>query len=242
MSPALRAACLALTLAAVPLAGRAALVTISDFSSLAHWGVGGGPGGNVAGSSLTIVPDTPIGALAAQSGLMTYAYGNANSFNYIDFYNDSVSLDLRGMQLDFWVKGLALPPNTVAIQLYSTSTNGFLQYDLAPGDLVGQWRHLRLDLATLANYGTAPDLSRINLLRFRAIGDAGGAGQTGSLMVHQLAFGPVSMPMNLPEPGTLALGLMALAAAAGARGAHRARRGRPVSLPYGAGVAAGSPA
>ncbi|MBK7276161.1 MAG: hypothetical protein IPI08_06270 [Betaproteobacteria bacterium] len=104
---------------------------------------------------------------------MTYAYGAANSFNYIDFYNDRFSLDLSQRLIEFRVKGENHPPNTVALQLYSTSTNGFLQYDLTASDLDGEWRHLSLSLGRFSSYGTNPDLQAIDLVRFRAIGDAG---------------------------------------------------------------------
>jgi hypothetical protein len=206
----------------------AALTTISDFSSLSHWGTGGGPGADVAASSIIQTTDRPTGSATGQSGLMTYTYGNGSGFNYIDFYNDRLSLDLRGMQLDFWVKGLALPPNTVAVQVYSAVNGGFAQYDFTADDLDGGWTHLQLDLDEIADYGTAPDFSRVNLIRFRAIGDAAGNGQTGTITVHHLAYGPATAPLPAPEPGALALALVALGAAGAASRRQRANRTSPI--------------
>jgi hypothetical protein len=169
--------------------------------------VGGGPGANVAGSSITIVSQSPSAAAPPQSALMTYAYGAANSFNYIDFYNDRFSLDLSQRLIEFRVKGENHPPNTVALQLYSTSTNGFLQYDLTASDLDGEWRHLSLSLGRFSSYGTNPDLQAIDLVRFRAIGDAGGAALTGSMLVNDL------VARSVAEPGGLPLAALALALA-----------------------------
>ena len=171
------------------------------------WSVGGGPGANVAGSLITIVSQSPSAAAPPQSALMTYAYGAANRFNYNDFYNDRFSLDLSQRLIEFRVKGENHPPNTVALQLYSTSTNGFLQYDLTASDLDGEWRHLSLSLGRFSSYGTNPDLQAIDLVRFRAIGDAGGAALTGSMLVNDL------VARSVAEPGGLPLAALALALA-----------------------------
>ena len=95
----------------------------------------------------------------------------------------------------------------MALQLYSTSTNGFLQYDLTASDLDGEWRHLSLSLGRFSSYGTNPDLQAIDLVRFRAIGDAGGAALTGSMLVNDL------VARSVAEPGGLPLAALALALA-----------------------------
>ncbi|MBK8862718.1 MAG: hypothetical protein IPN37_01485 [Betaproteobacteria bacterium] len=109
-------------------------------------------------------------------------------------------LDLSQRLIEFRVKGENHPPNTVALQLYSTSTNGFLQYDLTASDLDGEWRHLSLSLGRFSSYGTNPDLQAIDLVRFRAIGDAGGAALTGSMLVNDLVARSVAEP-GVGRPG-----------------------------------------
>ncbi|MBK9686104.1 MAG: hypothetical protein IPO59_23540 [Betaproteobacteria bacterium] len=114
------------------------------------------------------------------------AYGAANSFNYIDFYNDRFSLDLSQRLIEFRVKGENHPPNTVALQLYSTSTNGFLQYDLTASDLDGEWRHLSLSLGRFSSYGTNPRPAGHRPGAVPRHRRRRGAALTGSMLVNDL--------------------------------------------------------
>jgi hypothetical protein len=174
-------------------------LVIDDFESVSDWGAGGSRG---AFSSVTT--DAGEAQVGSYAGSFNYSLSEATGNDYVDFYNDTVSLDMS--ELDTLKFKANLPGDSdMIVQLrFHSATGGFIEYNFSMGN--GTWQDYELSVSSdFTDYGTNPDLSNVNLIIFRANGDVSANATSGSILVDQMEL--------VPEPATFALlggGLMLL--------------------------------
>lgn len=166
---------------------------LEDFEDLNGWNFSCGAGADSTNTSIA------LDDVEAQQGLyaagLTYSHGGAVGFDYIDFYNDTVSLDFAGAKtIDLMAKMPNDPDCIIVLQIYS-ATGGNLEYEMPEG--TGEWEFYSLSIADdFANYGD-PDLSDVNLLRFRTIGDVSDIATTDTFYLDMIAADKGAPDCNL---------------------------------------------
>ncbi len=164
-------------------------VLIEDFENVSDWGAGGprGPFSSVS---------TVAGQVGDYAGSFNYSLSEATGGDYVDFYNDRVSVDFTAG--DTLKIKMLLPTDSgmlAQLRIYS-STGGFIEHDFATG--AGLWQDLELSIADdFTDYGSNPNLSTVNLIIFRINGDVSANATSGSVLVDQMEL--------VPEPATIAL-------------------------------------
>lgn len=166
-------------------------IVIDDFEDVSDWGAGGSRGPL---SSVSL--DGTEAQVGSSAGSFNYSLSEATGNDYVDFYNDRVSLDMTG--LDTIKFKASLPSDSdmiLQLRIYS-STGGFIEYDFSQGS--GIWTDYELSISTnFTDYGTNPDLANVNLIILRANGDVSANATTGSILLDQMEL--------VPEPATLTL-------------------------------------
>jgi hypothetical protein len=154
---------------------------LEDFSDVSDWSVGGGSA--AGGGSISVDSENTQQGV---SGKLEYAVTSATGFDYVDFYKTFSPLDLQGKKLVFYLKLPDMPEALLQLTLVSAN-GGFLEYDFDTED--GLWRRYKLDTGRdFADYGTSPDLSEINLIRFRVNGDVSSLAGSGSINLDAFGF------------------------------------------------------
>ena len=155
---------------------------MEDFEDVSDWQVSVGPNAD----SASITSSTEDYRSGVRSGVFNYGLSTEQGFDYIDYYRDNTTFDLSGAdELGLHIK---VPEDTdmqLFLQLYS-SNGGFMEYEFT--DKTGEWQTLTLSLSSdFAIYGDPlADMSSINLVRFRIIGDCSATATVDSFYVDQL--------------------------------------------------------
>lgn len=164
-------------------------VLIDDFENVSDWGAGG-PRGSFSSVS------TAVGQVGDYAGSFNYSLSEATGGDYVDFYNDRVSVDFTAG--DILKIKMLLPTDSdmlAQLRIYS-STGGFIEHDFAIG--TGLWQDFELSISEdFTDYGTNPNLSNVNLIIFRVNGDVSANATSGSILIDQMEL--------VPEPATIAL-------------------------------------
>ena len=156
-------------------------VFIEDFKNISDWAVGKG---SAAGGG-TISVDT-VNTQEGSSGRLDYQVTAATGFDYVDFNKTVTPTDLSGRKFVFYIKVPPMPNALLQLLIYSTN-GGFLEYNFTVED--GKWQRYELKTdSDFANYGTNPDVSRINLIRFRVNGDVSKTAESGSIYLDAVGF------------------------------------------------------
>jgi len=79
-----------------------------------------------------------------------------------------------------------MPHALFQLSLHS-QTGGFLEYDFSVED--GLWRRYSLAIESdFSDYGTNPDTSKINMLRFRVNGDISSVAEDGTIYIDAIGY------------------------------------------------------
>ncbi len=156
-------------------------VFIEDFENVSDWGVGKG---SAAGGG-TIAVDT-VNTQQGSSGRLDYQVTAAQGFDYVDFYKTLSPTDLSGSELIFYIKVPVMPEAMLQLSLHSEN-GGFLEYDFTVED--GKWHRYGLKIdSDFSDYGTNPDVTRINLIRFRVNGDVSNTAASGTIYLDAVGY------------------------------------------------------
>jgi hypothetical protein len=180
-------------------AGSLSAVMIDDFEVVSDWGAGGS-----RGAFSSVSADAAEAQVGNYAGSFNYSLSEDTGNDYVDFYNDTLSLDMTGLDTLKFKANLPGDSDMIVQLRFHSATGGFIEYNFAMGD--DTWQDYELSISgDFTDYGTNPDLSNVNLVIFRANGDVSANATSGSILVDQMEL--------VPEPTTLALlggGLMLL--------------------------------
>jgi hypothetical protein len=170
------------------------IILVDDFEDISDWEIGGG---SSRGSNSTKSPNSSEAQVGANAAAFTYDLTESQSFNYVDFYKWNTSFyDLtKAISIDFYLKQANDPDMLLQLRIASSERNGFLEYNLPEGN--GSWQFFSLKISDFADYGTTPDLSRMNIFIFRANGDITKSATLNTLYVDDMKISPVSAPATL---------------------------------------------
>jgi hypothetical protein len=169
----------------------ATVILVDDFENASDWSAGGG---SAKGLNSVITTDSSEAQVGSNAIAMTYDLTTAQGADYVDFYKwNTTFYDLREAEsVNFYLKQPNDPDMLLQLRIASSYHNGFLEYNLPEGD--GLWQFFSLQISSFADYGSAPDLSKMNIFIFRANGDISASATLNTIFVDQMNITTVQEP------------------------------------------------
>lgn len=172
----------------------ATVILVDDFEDISDWDIGGG---HARGPNSIILPNSSEAKVGSHAAAMTYDLTVSQASNYVDFYkwNTSFFNLQKAIAVNFYLKQANDPDMLLQLRIASSIHNGFLEYNLPEGN--GLWQLLSLKITDFADYGTSPDLSKMNIIIIRANGDITASATLDTLHVDEMNISLVSTPATL---------------------------------------------
>lgn len=153
----------------------AQLIVLEDFEDISDWTVSRGQGAApIENQSFTL--DSEEAQVGDFAGVFYAEHTDANGFDYVRIsktLDQPFDFSHEETIFSFYFKGPVQEGARPYLTLRLTSSNnGFMEHNIHKNYSSGDWVLVQLDHSVFGDFGSNPDLTSIDRIRFESVGDS----------------------------------------------------------------------